>query len=87
MDRDTKKIDDAVLALLYLNSWTEDYGARDQKITATIAWKSLNRDALDRLHDAGLIANPRKKTKSVVLTQEGAARARAACERLFGGRG
>ncbi len=77
---DPAKIDAAVLALLHLNSWTERVGP----FSATSAWKSLNWDALDRLHAAGLISDPRSKAKSVVLTEEGASKAEEACARLFG---
>jgi hypothetical protein len=76
MDYDTEKVDDAVLALLHLTSWEEDSISR--------AWKGHDWEALERLHRKGLIANPRSKAKSVVLTDEGAARARELFERLFG---
>jgi len=64
----TDKIDEAVLALLYL---TLHDGAR--------AWKGHDWDALDRLHRKGMIGDPASKAKSVVLTDEGLAK----CERLF----
>ncbi len=41
-------------------------------------------DALERLHRKGLIANPRGKAKSVMLTEKGAARARELFQKLFG---
>jgi len=63
MDHDTDRIDDAVLALLYLTTF-EDHGVQR-------AWKSHDWDALNRLHEKGLIGNPRSKAKSVVLTEEG----------------
>ena len=47
MDIDTDKIDEAVLALLYL---TLHDGVR--------AWKGLDWDAMDRLHRKGLIYDP-----------------------------
>lgn len=78
--QDVAKVDAAVLALLHLNSWTERLGP----FAATSAWKSLNWDALDRLHAAGLISDPRTNAKSVVLSEEGARRAAEACARLFG---
>jgi Domain of unknown function (DUF6429) len=68
MDIDTDKIDEAVLALLYL---TLHDGVR--------AWKGHDRDALDRLYRKGMIDNPVGKAKSVVLTDEGLAES----ERLF----
>jgi hypothetical protein len=73
MELDTKKIDDAVLALLYLGLHD---GAR--------AWKGFDWDAMDRLHEAGFITEPRGKAKSVVFTEEGLARAQRLLEKLFG---
>jgi len=75
MDYDTDKVDDAIVALLHLTSWEEHGISR--------AWKGHDWEALERLHDKGLIANPRSKAKSVVLTDEGAARSRELFERLF----
>ena len=68
MDVDEDRIDEAVLALLWL---TLHDGAR--------AWKGHDWDALDRLHRKGFILDPVSKAKSVVLTQEGLREA----ERLF----
>lgn len=68
MEGDPDKIDEAVLALLYI---TLHDGAR--------AWKSFDWDAMNRLHEKGYILNPVGKAKSVVLTDEGLREA----ERLF----
>ena len=68
MDIDTDRIDEAVLALLYL---TLHNGVH--------AWKGHDWDALDRLYRKGMIDNPVGKAKSVVLTAEGVAES----ERLF----
>jgi Domain of unknown function (DUF6429) len=68
MDIDTDRIDDAVLALLWLGLHE---GMR--------AWKSFDWDAMDRLHAKGLIHDPIGKAKSVVFTPEGLARS----EQLF----
>jgi hypothetical protein len=72
MALNTDKIDDAALALLYLtlhdNSW---------------AWKSLDWDALGRLHDKGMIDNPASKRKSVAFTEAGLERAKALFEAMF----
>lgn len=48
------------------------------------AYKSFDWDALNRLHEKGLIANPVSKAKSVVLTEEGLKEAKRLCEKLFG---
>jgi Domain of unknown function (DUF6429) len=60
MEIDTEKIDETVLALLYL---TLHDGTR--------AWKGFDWDTLNRLHAKGLITDPVDKAKSVVLTNEG----------------
>jgi len=58
-----KIIEEVVLGLLYLNVF-DDYGA-------TRAWKSLNLEALKRLHQKGLISDPFTRAKSVKITMEG----------------
>ena len=69
---DTALLDEAVLAIIYYN-----------EAAAGGAWKSLPWDATDRLHEAGLISNPAKPRKSVDLSTDGYAKARAAFEKLF----
>jgi len=77
MNYDTDKVDDAVLALLWLTVHIEDqYGAR--------SWKGHDWDALNRLHEKGLIGDPKSKAKSVVLPPEGLAKSEELFERLFG---
>ncbi len=68
MEPDFDRIDDAVLALLWL---TLHEGDR--------AWKGFDWECLNRLHEKGMIFNPVNKAKSVVLTDEGVERS----ERLF----
>jgi len=76
MDYDRDKVDQRVLALLYLTiSERDEWGAR--------AWKSHDWGALDRLHAKGYISDPKSKAKSVVLNPEGLARARELFERHF----
>lgn len=60
MEIDRDKIDEAVLALMWLTLHDERR-----------AWKGLDWDALERLHARGLIADPVNKAKSVILTDEG----------------
>jgi hypothetical protein len=57
------KVYEAVLAMLSLTSFA-DHGL-------TRAWKSLDSDALERLHERGLISEPRSKARSVVFSEEG----------------
>lgn len=62
------KIDEVVLALLYLTTH-EQYGQLR-------AWKGHDWAVLDRLHDEGMIHDPKSKAKSVALTGGGARRSR-----------
>jgi len=76
MDYDRDKVDDAVLALLFLTVF-EDHGMLR-------AWKSHDWDALDRLQEKGLIHSAKGKAKSVVVTESGKARAKELFAELFG---
>jgi hypothetical protein len=67
-----ERIDDTVLALLYLNLY--HCGA---------AWKGFDWDALNRLHEKGLISNPARKAKSVGFSREGEKLAKQLFERMF----
>jgi hypothetical protein len=73
MELDTNKVDEAVLALLYLGLHD---GAR--------AWKGFDWDAMNRLHEQGYITDPRDKAKSVVFTEEGLEHAKTLLDKLFG---
>ena len=68
MEIDEGKIDDAVLALLWLTLHNEPF-----------AWKGFDWATTDRLLQKGLIGDPVKKSKSLVLTDEGLRRS----EELF----
>ncbi len=72
MDIDTDKIDEAVLALLFL---TLHEGDR--------AWKGHDWDAMERLHKKGLISNPVGRAKSVALTEEGLRESERLFKKLF----
>jgi mRNA-degrading endonuclease toxin of MazEF toxin-antitoxin module len=73
----TEKVDEAVLALLHLNAFSDKYGWR--------AWKTFDWDAMDRLHEKSLISDPKSKAKSVVLTDEGRRAAEHAFRKRFAG--
>jgi hypothetical protein len=75
MEYDQKKIDDAVLALLQLTAWTEG--------GAVLAWKGHDWDVLQRLHERGLISDPKNKNKSIVLSDEGARQSEELFRKLF----
>ncbi|GAJ29127.1 DUF6429 family protein [Acidomonas methanolica] len=72
MEIDKDKIDDAVLALLYL---TLDRDGR--------AWKGFDWSAMNRLHEKGFIGDPVNKAKSVWLTEEGIARSEELFRKMF----
>jgi mRNA-degrading endonuclease toxin of MazEF toxin-antitoxin module len=74
-DLRTEEIDEAVLALLYLNAF-EDHGQ-------VRSWKTFDWDAMDRLHERGFIGDPKSKAKSVPLTAEGIAAAEESFRRRF----
>jgi len=76
VEYDKDKVDEMVLALLYLTSSSDDIGTR--------AWKGMDWDAMGRLHKKGYISNPVGKTKSVILTKEGAELSRALFIKHFG---
>ena len=48
------------------------------------AWKSFDWDTLDRLHEKGLISNPKTKAKSLMMTDEGFQRSKQLFEDMFG---
>ena len=60
MEIDTTKVDEAVLAVLYLTLHER-----------VAAWKSIDWEALRRLHERGLIADPIGRHKSIVFTEDG----------------
>jgi hypothetical protein len=72
MDINSGKIDNAVLALLYL-------GLHD----GYRAWKGFDWDAMQRLYEKGYITDPLGKAKSVVFTEEGLRESQRLCRELF----
>ena len=72
MAYNNEKIDEMVLALLHLTSFKGESEIR--------TWKNHDWDAMDRIHEKGLISNPKNKAKSVAFTDEG----KKMAEDLFG---
>jgi hypothetical protein len=62
MKYNEEKVDETVLALLYLTSFTQS--------GITRAWKGQDWDVLNRLHEKGLISDPKSKAKSVMLSDD-----------------
>ena len=74
MNYNEDKVDEMVLALLH-PTYSRAHGI-------VRAWKGHDWDALDRLHQKGLISDPKSKSKSVVLSDDGARKAQELFERL-----
>jgi len=74
-DIDTDRIDEVVLALLYLGLHN---GGR--------TWKSFDWAAMNRLHEKGFISDPVGKAKSVIFTEAGERRSEELFAELFGRR-
>ena len=77
MEYDKDKVDELTLALLYL-------GIHDETKFGGRAWKGFDWDAMNRLHEKGLIGNPVSKAKSVVLSAEACKKAEQLFFRHFG---
>ena len=75
MNINKERIDDMVLALLYLTTFNDKPGLR--------AWKGHDWDALNRLHQKGYISDPATKAKSVLLSEAGAKRSQDLFEKYF----
>ena len=75
MEYDKEKVDEATLALMWLVTESDKYGSR--------AWKSFDWDTLDRLHEKGFISDPKRKAKSVILTEEAVELSETLFKRLF----
>ncbi|RVQ49298.1 DUF6429 family protein [Sinorhizobium meliloti] len=71
MEIDVGKIDDAVLALLWLTLHNERVPGRGDWATT------------DRPHKKGMIGDPVNKSKSSILTDEGLERSQALFRELF----
>ena len=71
-DYDQEKVDETVLALMYLT--LHDYYR---------AWKGFDWEVLDRLYEKGWIGNPRNKAKSVVFTEEGLTKSESLFHQYF----
>jgi len=60
---DENTVDKMVLALMHLTTYREASGYR--------TWKGHDWEVLDRLHSKGFIGNPKSKSRSVELTEDG----------------
>jgi len=76
MEYDKDKVDEMVLALLYLTSTHDQHGTR--------AWKGLDLETLKRLYEKGYINYPQVKTPTLDLTETGEALSRELFVKTFG---
>ncbi|HBG14226.1 MAG TPA: hypothetical protein DDW96_02705 [Synergistaceae bacterium] len=77
MEFDRDKVDEMTLALLWLVSHEDRNGT-------TSAWKSFDWGTMDRLYEKGYISDPKRKTKSVAVSPEGASKAEELFKKHFG---
>ena len=76
MEYDKDKVDEMVLALMYLTSSHDQYGTR--------AWKGLDWAVLDRLHEKGYIGDPKSKGPTIALSEEGGKLSKELFDKYFG---
>lgn len=72
---DQEKIDEAVMAVVYLTAFTHRGSTR--------AWKAVAWDVMNRLHLKGIIEDSQAHATSVRFTAAGVKRAEAAAAKLF----
>jgi hypothetical protein len=70
---DWDRVDEAALAIMFL-------GLHD----GWRAWKGIDWEVLNRLHDRGFITDPRSKAKSVIFTEGGLEESQRLLAMLFG---
>jgi len=75
MEFDRDKVDEVTLALLWLTHFKEGGGVR--------AWKGHDFATMDRLHERDYISDPKRKTKSVAMTEEGEKQSRELFKKYF----
>ncbi len=75
MDIDGEKLEQTVLALLHLTSYTVHHRLR--------AWKGHDWQVMNLLYEKGYISDPATKAKSVALTEEGAKLSKELFEKFF----
>jgi hypothetical protein len=63
MEYDKNKVDEMILALLYLTSSHDQFGTR--------AWKGFDLEVMDRLCEKGYISDPKSKSPTLFLTVSG----------------
>lgn len=75
MEYDTEKVDEVILALLFLTSSTDQFGTR--------AWKAFDWKSMDRLFQKGYISDPHEKGPTLTFSPAGAELSRQLFEKHF----
>ena len=75
MEYNKDKVDEMVLAIMYLTTFKDEFGMW--------VWKGLDWDVLDRLHEKGYISNPKSKAKSVGISEEAAKQSEELFKKYF----
>lgn len=75
MEFDRDKVDEVTLALLWLPHFKDGGNVR--------AWKGHDFETMDRLHERDYISDPKGRTKSVALTEEGEKRSKELFVKYF----
>ncbi len=78
MKLNTDRIDETVLALLYLGFHDSHSGSGGR------AWKSFDWDAMSRLYEKGYITDPVGAARSVTFTEQGLHESQRLFTELFG---
>ena len=78
MNYDRDKVDEMVLALLYLVSGDRKVGSGAR------AWRGFDANAINRLHAKGWIDDPKNKATSLHMTEEGFRKAEELFLKHFG---
>lgn len=78
MEYDKDKVDETVLALLYLTSSHDKYGTR--------AWKGLDVKVIQRLFQRGFINEPERNSPTLLLTKSGEALSKELFFKMFDAR-
>ena len=79
MEYDRDKVDEVVLALMYLTLFDDDYGC--------CAWTRFDEDILERLRAKGFVGTNGESNDSVRVTPEGVRRAEETFYRFFSATG
>ena len=77
---DSDRLDEMALAVMFFSMFDEKVGG----VEVSRMWKNLDWDISDRMHEKGWIANPKSKSKSVVVTEEGRKLAEELAVKYFG---